>query len=133
MTIRPRLLIVTATLGSVALALQASGQPLPTGVVSIAAGPQGAAYGYLTPQVVSSAGTEVTFVNVDQTSHDVTSRATKTVKVRGKRKQVPLFAAPITNGSGSTSTMPATASLKPGTYDFFCSLHPGMKGTLTVQ
>ena len=25
------------------------------------------------------------------------------------------------------------SSLKPGTYSFFCSLHPGMKGKLVVQ
>jgi plastocyanin len=52
--------------------------------------------------------------------------------VKKKKRMVPLFASAITPGGG-TSPVVGTAALKPGSYDFFCSLHPGMTGTLTVQ
>lgn len=133
---RPRTVLSVALTGvaatSLVLASTAGAQPLPTGAVNVVSGPQGSATGYLTPQVVSTAGTVVQFVNGDTTTHDVTSRATKTVVVKKRKRQVPIFSAPIT-ASGGMSAIPATAELKAGTYDFYCSLHPGMKGVLTVQ
>ena len=130
--LRPRTLLLAAAAAATALALPASAQPLPDRVVNVVAGPQGSATNYLTTRVVSTAGTTVTFANHDTTTHDVTSRATKTIVVKKKKRVVPLFAAPITAGGG-VSPIPASAGLKPGTYDFYCSLHPGMTGTLTVQ
>lgn len=114
------------------LAVPSSAEPLPTGVVNAIVGPQGSTAGYLTRTVVSTTGSVVTFVNLDQTTHDITSRATKTVVVKKKKKQVPLFRSEIVAG-GATGTIAATATLAAGSYDFFCSLHPGMTGTLMVQ
>ena len=125
-----RLLVAGLSIATAALAVPAGAQPLPTGAVQVLAGPQAPATGYLTQQVFSTAGSVVTFTNLDQTSHDVTSRATKTVIVKGKKRQRPLFTGGA-NGGGSAAL--STASLKPGTYAFYCSLHPGMTGTLTVQ
>lgn len=129
---RTRLLLVLAAAAVTAVALPSSAQPLPEGASQVVSGPQGSAMNYLTPQVLTTAGSVVSFTNLDQTTHDVTSRATRTVIVKKKKKKIPLFSAPMTAG-GQMSEIPGTASLKPGTYDFYCSMHPGMTGTLTVQ
>ena len=129
---RPRpLLLVGLLAGATAMAIPAVAQPLPDGAVQVLAGPQAPATGYLTQKVFSTAGSALTFTNLDTTTHDVTSRATKTVVVKGKKRQRPLFTGGA-NGGGSI-TIGSTKDLKPGTYDFFCSLHPGMTGVLTVQ
>jgi plastocyanin len=129
---RPRPLLLAGLLaGAAAMAAPAVAQPLPDGAVEVLAGPQAPATGYVTQQVFSTAGSAVTFTNLDTTTHDVTSRATKTVIVKGKKRQRPLFTGGA-NGGG-TVTIASTKGLKPGTYAFFCSLHPGMTGTLTVQ
>jgi plastocyanin len=130
--LRLRTLLLALAAGGAAVALPASAEPLPDGVVNVVAGPQASATNYITTQVLSTAGSTVSFANLDTTTHDVTSRATRTVVVKKKKRVVPLFSAPITAG-GAVSAIPATAGLKPGTYDFYCSLHPGMTGTLTVQ
>lgn len=129
---RPRLLLVASTVAVAAFALPAAAQPLPEGASQVVSGPQGSATNYLTPQVVTTAGSVVSFTNLDQTTHDVTSRDTRVVVVRKKKKTVPLFSAPITSG-GQMSEIPGTEALKAGSYDFYCSLHPGMTGTLVVQ
>lgn len=129
---RPRLLLAAAAAVVGALAAPSSAEPLPEGATQILSGPQGSATNYLTPQVLTTAGSVVSFTNLDQTTHDVTSRQTRTVVVKKKKKKVPLFSAPITAG-GQMTAIPGTEKLKPGEYDFYCSLHPGMTGTLTVQ
>jgi plastocyanin len=128
---RRRLLLGCLVAATAVLALPAEAQPLPDGAVEVIAGPQAPATGYLTEQVYSTVGSVVTFTNLDQTTHDVTSRATKTVVVKGKKRQRPLFSAGIAGG-GSTPIL-STKDLKPGTYAFLCTLHPGMTGALTVQ
>ena len=131
MTRRRPLLLVGLLAGATATAVPAVAQPLPDGAVQVLAGPQAPATGYLTQQVLSTAGSALTFTNLDTTSHDVTSRATKTVVVKGKKRQRPLFTGGV-NGGGSI-TLASTKNLRPGTYAFFCSLHPGMTGNLAVQ
>jgi len=42
-----------------------------------------------------------------------------------------LFDTSIINAKGSSEIV--TADLKPGEYPFFCSVHPYMTGSLTVQ
>jgi plastocyanin len=129
---RPRPLLLAGLLaGAAAMAAPAVAQPLPDGAVEVLAGPQAPATGYVTQQVFSTAGSALTLTNLDTTTHDVTSRATKTVIVKGKKRQRPLFTGGA-NGGGSV-TIASTKGLKPGTYAFFCSLHPGMTGTLPVQ
>ena len=129
---RPRpVLLVGLLAGAAAMAVPAVAQPLPDGAVQVVAGPQAPATGFATQKVFSTVGSALTLTNLDTTTHDVTSRATKTVIVKGKKRQRPLFSGGV-NGGG-TVTIAATKSLKPGTYDFLCSLHPGMTGVLTVQ
>lgn len=129
---RPRLLLLAAGAGLAALAAPSGAAPLPDGASQVVSGPQSSATNYLTPQVATTAGSLVSFTNLDQTTHDVTSRDTRVVVVRKKKKKVPLFSAPITAG-GQMTKIPGTQALKPGSYDFYCSLHPGMTGTLVVQ
>lgn len=96
---------------------------LPAGPV-IAAGPLAQSTGYLTPQVPMVPNTTLSFGNADQMVHDVTSRARTS---DGK----PLFRSSYTS-PGTTSTVAGAEALPPGTYEFYCSLHPHMAGTLHV-
>lgn len=130
--LRFRTLLLAAVGAAAAVAVPASAEPLPDGAAHVVAGPQGSATNYVTPSVLATAGSTVSFANLDTTTHDVTSRATRTIVVKKKKRVVPLFAAPITAGGG-VSKIAGTGGLKAGRYDFYCSLHPGMTGTLTVQ
>lgn len=100
-----------------------------------AAGPQATTAGFATPQVVATLGQPVSFFNGDITNHTVTSRATKTLKVKVGKKirtvKVPLF---DTGAAAALATkdVKGVKGLKAGTYDFLCALHPGMKGQLVV-
>ena len=77
------------------------------------------------PQVVAlTGGGSVNVVNLDTIDHTFTSQA---VDAAGR----PLFDVRIP--SGSTVTVPATALLADGSYGFFCTFHPHMRGTLVVS
>ena len=70
------------------------------------------------------AGTTVTFLNQDATDHDVTSGP------RDKPdKKFP------TGKLGPSGGKAEIAFDKPGTYEYYCSLHPGegLEGTVEVQ
>ncbi|MEU3750161.1 cupredoxin domain-containing protein [Streptomyces narbonensis] len=62
-------------------------------------------------------GTTVTVVNEDSASHTVTATGSDAFDT-----------GEIAGGRSATFTAPD----KPGTYPFFCSIHPNMKATLTV-
>src|SRR4051794_8555993 len=97
--------------------------PVPlTGAVVV--GPGGAVTGYDTKVVVVTQGSSLTFVNLDELAHTVTS-------VARDAQGNPLF-----NGNalpGTTSSISGVEKLAPGTYDFFCQFHPNMQGTLIVE
>ncbi|MFH8568210.1 cupredoxin domain-containing protein [Streptomyces sp. NPDC017993] len=63
-------------------------------------------------------GAKVTVVNEDSTAHDVTATGAKAFKTG-------------TIGPGRTATF--TAPAKSGNYDYLCTIHPSMKGALTVR
>jgi plastocyanin len=73
---------------------------------------------YLTPFVVLQKGQQLTFVNLDIAQHDV--RSTKGL----------FYSALIT--IGKKTPVIGTKTLPRGSYKFYCSLHPIMKGTLRV-
>jgi plastocyanin len=80
---------------------------------------------FLTTAVTIAQGEQVTFHNTDLATHDVTSDA-------AGPDGAPLFdSAQI--GLNKTAVVEGTQYLKTGTYTFFCSIHPFMKGTLTVS
>src|SRR3954462_12751982 len=93
-----------------------------TGAVVV--GPGGAVVGYDTKVVVITQGMPLTFVNLDELAHTVTSGATDA-------NGLPLFSGNAL--PGKTSTVAGADKLAPGTYTFYCSFHPNMQGTLIVE
>jgi plastocyanin len=69
-------------------------------------------------------GEKVTLRNLDIAGHDVTSNDTGD---DGK----PLFGSSLVN-PGSSGPVAGTEYLTTGSYDFFCSIHPGMEAALEV-
>jgi len=69
-------------------------------------------------------GEKVTFQNMDISGHDVTSNQTGD-------DGSPLFRSALI-GPGSSGPVEGTEYLTTGSYDFFCSVHPGMEATLEV-
>jgi polyvinyl alcohol dehydrogenase (cytochrome) len=112
--------------------------------LTVVSGPQAQSYGYLTPQVVVSQGGSLQYSNFDIVRHDVVQDvnadhlAYKGPKSKQpawcsqfKKRQCPLFWSKL-EGVTQTETVLGVQNLKPGTYSFYCTLHPGMKGKLTV-
>ena len=75
---------------------------------------------YATPVTAITEGQTVTFTNLDAALHDIDS-------VNGSWGDTPLI------GVGGSYTLTQAASLAPGQYGFYCSLHPRMTGTLIVR
>lgn len=112
--------------------------------VSVVSGPEAQEYGYLTPQVVVNQGGTLQYANFDVVRHNVVQDvAADGFGYKGpKRKQpswckqfkkhkCPLFYSKL-QGLTQTEDVQGVDNLKPGTYSFYCTLHPGMKGKLTV-
>ena len=76
-------------------------------------------YGYATPVVVMSKGGTLSYTNLDPVQHNVVS-------------DDGLFRSEFA-GLGKTVPVTGADKLASGQYGFFCSLHPGMRGTLIVQ
>jgi plastocyanin len=114
----------------------------PAGAATAAAGPGGFAAGFATPVVVSAEGEAITFINGDISPHDFVAdgvflarkAAKKAPWCSGFRKGTcPLFWTP-TITAGETTDVSGIEFLKTGEqYPFFCSRHPGMKGTLIIR
>jgi polyvinyl alcohol dehydrogenase (cytochrome) len=101
------------------------GPGLPAGP-SIVSGPGAASTGYATPAMITFAGNKVSYTNLDNVLHDVTA----TDKAPDGR---PLFQSKLI-GLGESTEIDGTEKLQAGkSYGFYCSVHPGMKGTLSVQ
>ncbi|MCX4624626.1 cupredoxin domain-containing protein [Streptomyces albogriseolus] len=64
-------------------------------------------------------GVKITVVNRDSVPHTVTATGDKTTFDTGN----------ITGGATVTFTVPSTT----GSYSYICTIHPNMKGTLTVR
>ena len=97
------------------------GGDLPPVGTTIATGPGGASYGYLTPAMVTQVGGPVNYTNADIVRHDVVST------------EPGLFRSALA-GTGETVPVTGLENVESGkTYGFYCSLHPGMKGQLIVR
>jgi plastocyanin len=105
----------------------------------VAAGPGGFAAGFLTPVSVAPVGGPLTFANADIQPHNVIATADfldkktakKTAWCKGYAKtKCPLFWS-ATVGTGGQTPVLGLENIESGKqYAFFCSIHPGMKGTL---
>ena len=100
------------------------GQSAPAGP-SIVSGPGAASTGYATPLVLSQAGQKVTYVNLDNVQHDVNS----TKKGPDGR---PVFHSKLI-GLAESAPVQGAEKVPAGTYEFYCSVHPGMRGNLVVR
>ena len=115
----------TARRFAVALAVSAAFVllPAPASAETVIAGP--APVSYSNPQVEIAAGESLDLLNLDLTApHDVTA-----VDV-GPNAQA-LFRSELI-GFGNTVPVVGAEDLPAGTYDFVCSIHSFMDGTLTV-
>lgn len=74
------------------------------------------AHGFGIPEVTVRAGTRVTWINHDDDAHTVTS-------------STDVFRSP---GLDTDDTYSYTFT-KPGTYEYFCTLHPLMRGKVIVR
>jgi polyvinyl alcohol dehydrogenase (cytochrome) len=101
------------------------GPGIPAGP-SVLSGPGAASTGYATPVVISFAGSKVSYTNLDNVLHDVTASD------KGPDGR-PLFQSKLI-GLGESAPIDGTEKLTADkSYGFYCSVHPGMKGTLSVQ
>jgi FtsP/CotA-like multicopper oxidase with cupredoxin domain len=112
--------------GASAPQLTAGSLPAAAGPLSgaVVVGPGGASTGYYTPVSVMTTGSSLTFINLDQLAHTVTS-------VARKPDGSPLF-----NGNalpGKTAKVAGAEKLPAGTYQFYCQFHPNMTGQLIVE
>jgi len=106
-------------------------------VVSVA---QAQSYGYATPYMVVQHGGKLQYANFDIVRHNVVQDPAADHKARKSgpwcsnypKGKCPLFWSKLI-GLNQSEQVLGINSLKPGTYSFYCSLHPGMKGTLVVQ
>jgi plastocyanin len=114
----------------------------PASAAAAAAGPGGFAAGFVTPVVVSAPGEAITFANFDAAPHNfVASSAFLSKKLAKKAKwcsgydkgKCPTFWSD-TITAGQTTDVLGVEFLKSGAqYEFICTVHPNMKGTLVVR
>jgi plastocyanin len=124
---------------SAALVLAA---PAPAHAAVAAAVPGSFAAGFATPAVVTAPGEAITFANADAAPHNFVADGVYLSKKDAKKarwcssftlKTCPFFWSP-TIAAGETTEVEGVERLESGAqYPFFCSVHPGMKGTLVVR
>ncbi|HEV2892020.1 MAG TPA: plastocyanin/azurin family copper-binding protein [Frankiaceae bacterium] len=78
---------------------------------------------FVNPDVTIGQGGRLTFANPDVAPHNVVAEASD--------RNGPLFAS-TTVTTGGTAEVKGVERLAPSTYTFLCTLHPTMRGTLTV-
>ncbi|MFL5884922.1 MAG: hypothetical protein ACJ77M_07620, partial [Thermoleophilaceae bacterium] len=124
---------VQQTLGNV-LSGGGGGSPPPggggggggSGGSAIVAGPGAVYTTYATPVATASKGGSLSFVNLDAPAHDVTADQ------KGPDGK-PLFHSALA-GLGEVAPVEGLDRVESGkSYGFFCSIHPGMHGTLLVR
>jgi polyvinyl alcohol dehydrogenase (cytochrome) len=92
----------------------------------IVAAPGAASTNYATPVATTGVGGPLSFTNLDLAKHDVTSEE------KGPDGK-PLFSTPLID-LGETAEVEGLDKVKSGqSYGFFCTIHPGMRGTLVVR
>jgi hypothetical protein len=92
----------------------------------IIAGPGASSTSYATPVATTAVNGSISFVNLDVAKHDVTATE------KGPDGK-PLFHTPLID-LGETAPVEGLDRVESGqSYAFFCSIHPGMRGTLSVR
>lgn len=132
---------LSAALAAVSAALLLAA-PAPAHAAIAAAGPGGFVAGFVTPVVVAAQGEAITFANADVAPHNFVADGVYLTKKDAKKarwcsaytsKTCPLFWS-ATVGAGETADVEGVERLEAGSqYPFFCTVHPGMKGTLVIR
>ena len=121
--------------------LSVLGAASPANAAIVFAPPGGFQAGFVPPAAVTTVGGPLSFVNGDIQPHNVIATSDflpkKAVKKTPWCKSYPAAKCPIfwseTVPLGGTATVLGTENLESGgRYEFFCSVHPGMKGTLVA-
>lgn len=117
---------VTQTLGAGDAPEPPGGDDGPIEGTAILTGPLAQNYGYLTPVMVVEKGGRLSYTNGDIVLHDVVARE----KAADGR---PVFQSRLA-GLGETVPVEGLDRVESGrTYEFYCSIHPGMQGQLIVR
>ncbi len=134
---RSRRVLVAAAAAALVLAAA-----VPAHAAVAAAVPGSFVAGFATPVVVAAQGEAITFANADAAPHNFMADGVYLAKKDAKKskwcsaytlKTCPLFWSP-TIAAGETTEVEGLERLEAGKqYPFFCSVHPGMKGTLVVR
>jgi plastocyanin len=134
-----RVKLAAVAAASAALVL---GAAAPSHAAVAAAVPGSFVAGFATPVVVTAPGEAITFANADPAPHNFVADGVFLPKKEAKKaewcsaftvKTCPFFWSP-TIAAGETTEVQGVDLLESGTqYPFFCSVHPGMKGTLVVR
>lgn len=118
------------------------GTAAPVAAAVAVTGPGGFAMGFIPPVVVIEEGEGVTYANADVAPHNFVAEETflpakKASKVKWcsayERGKCPLFWSPTITTGQSTDVLGLEYVKSGERYAFFCSVHPGMKGTLIVR
>jgi hypothetical protein len=72
-------------------------------------------------------GTDVRFYNLDS---GVVANSHRIISNKLKRNGAPLFMSDTV--SGPASTLMKMSHVKPGVYQYYCTIHPGMQGALAI-
>jgi plastocyanin len=93
---------------------------------TIMSGPGAASTGYATPAMVTQVGGPLSYLNLDVVQHDV-------VADQLGPDARPLFRSDLA-GFGENKPVQGLDRVQSGqTYGFYCSIHPGMRGSLVVR
>lgn len=105
-------------------------------------GPGGFLAGFIPPVVVIAPGEDITYANADIAPHNFIAYEAFMTKKQAKKApwcsgydkgKCPLFWSDTITAGQQTEVL-GTQNLESGKqYAFYCSLHPGMKGTLVVR
>ena len=107
-----------------------------------ATGPGGFLAGFVPPVVVIAPGEDITYVNADIAPHDFVAYEAYMSKKQAKkapwcsgfdRGKCPLFWSQTITAGQSTEVLGTENVVSGKQYTFYCSRHPGMKGTLIVR
>lgn len=105
-------------------------------------GPGGFLAGFVPPVVVVAPGEGITYMNADIAPHNFIADGHFLKKKQAKKAKwcsgydkgkCPLFWSPTITLGSSTEVLGLEYVQSGESYGFYCSIHPGMKGTLIVR
>lgn len=114
----------------------------PAGAAVAVTGPGGFLAGFVPPIVVIAPGEGITYANADVAPHNFVAYDTFLTKRQAKKTKwcsgydagkCPLFWSDTITAGKATEVLGLDKVKSGKSYGFYCSLHPGMKGTLIVR